>query len=245
MKLPLGPHRKVWSSLADSTAWMAMMLSPPGRLSITTGLPQRSDNFSWIRRAPMSAPAPGPNGMMNFTGRCGQLSACARVEMKAGAARSATAKARRRVNCMNVPPRAVSKSDGSWCVRPAQCSGLRLLFACLMDRRDLGTLLLDGGGEFFRGAGARRRADASYARAERRIGDECAGIGRNARLDFRRRVARAVDAGDAVEGEVAIARLGRGRHLGCLRRALAVGHEQQPRGAGAVMRHHGRQAGAD
>ena len=48
------------------------MLSPPGRFSITTGLPQRCESFSWISRAPMSAPAPGPNGMMNFTARCGQ-----------------------------------------------------------------------------------------------------------------------------------------------------------------------------
>ena len=76
MKLPLGPHRKVWSSLAESTAWMAMMLSPPGRLSITTGWPHFFCSRSWISRAPMSAPAPGPNGMMKRTGRCGQLCAC-------------------------------------------------------------------------------------------------------------------------------------------------------------------------
>ncbi len=48
-----------------------MMLSPPGRFSITTGLPQRCVSRSWIRRAPMSAPAPGPNGMMSRIGRCG------------------------------------------------------------------------------------------------------------------------------------------------------------------------------
>ena len=77
MKLPLGPHRKVWSSLAESTAWIAMMLSPPGRLSITTGWPHFFWSRSWISRAPMSAPAPGPNGMMKRTGRCGHCCACA------------------------------------------------------------------------------------------------------------------------------------------------------------------------
>ena len=39
MKLPLGDHRNVWSSLAAKTACIAMMLSPPGRLSMITGCP--------------------------------------------------------------------------------------------------------------------------------------------------------------------------------------------------------------
>src|SRR6185295_18814790 len=58
-------------------AWMAIMLSPPGLFSMTTGLPQRACRRSWMRRAPMSAPAPGPNGRMNRTGPCGQACVCA------------------------------------------------------------------------------------------------------------------------------------------------------------------------
>ena len=48
------------------------MLSPPGLFSITTGWPQFCDSFSANSRPPMSAPAPGPNGTMNFTVRVGQ-----------------------------------------------------------------------------------------------------------------------------------------------------------------------------
>ena len=55
------------------------MLSPPGLFSITTGWPHFWVSFSANTRAPMSAPAPGPNGTMNFTGRVGQVSAPARV----------------------------------------------------------------------------------------------------------------------------------------------------------------------
>ena len=55
-----------------------MMLSPPGRLSITTGWPHFFWSRSWISRAPMSAPAPGPKGMTKRTGRCGHCPcACA------------------------------------------------------------------------------------------------------------------------------------------------------------------------
>ena len=58
VKLPLGPHRKVWSSLAESTAWIAMMLSPPGRFSITTGWPQLFCSRSWMQpRADVGAGA--------------------------------------------------------------------------------------------------------------------------------------------------------------------------------------------
>src|SRR5262245_39845179 len=54
---------------------MATKPSPPGRFSTTTGLPHRADNRSANKRAPMSAPAPGPNGTMNFTVWSGQTSA--------------------------------------------------------------------------------------------------------------------------------------------------------------------------
>ena len=54
------------------------MLSPPGLFSTTTGWPHFCDSFSENSRAPMSAPAPGPNGTMNFTARVGQACcACA------------------------------------------------------------------------------------------------------------------------------------------------------------------------
>ena len=55
---------------------MATMLSPPGRFSITTGWPQIFCSRSANSRPPMSAPAPGPNGTMNFTVRVGQACAC-------------------------------------------------------------------------------------------------------------------------------------------------------------------------
>ena len=58
-------------------ACMFIMLSPPGLFSITTGLPQRACRRSWMRRAPISAPAPGPKGMMKRTGPCGQACVCA------------------------------------------------------------------------------------------------------------------------------------------------------------------------
>src|ERR1700704_2765413 len=172
-----------------------MMLSPPGRLSITTGLPQRVDSFSWIRRAPMSAPAPGPNGMMNFRGRCGQacagVCACVRVASKAGAARNAVANACRLVNLVNVSSRGELDSWSSFpsdsrLVEPAQRSLRGLLVAALMDRRNLGALLLDRRGKFLGRAQPRRGADADHARAEGRVGDDRAGIGRDARLDLGR-----------------------------------------------------------
>src|SRR4051794_35502821 len=53
------------------------MLSPPGLFSITTGWPHFCVSFSANSRPPMSAPAPGPNGTMNFTVRVGQVCACA------------------------------------------------------------------------------------------------------------------------------------------------------------------------
>src|SRR5436190_19732003 len=155
-----------------------MKLSPPGRLSITTGLPQRVDSFSWISRAPMSAPAPGPNGMINRTGRCGHCctDVCARacVAMRAGAASSA--KARRRVNVISAPPRRVllvrsEGADASRPIQPAQRSLRGLLVAGLMDHRDLGALLRNRSGELLARAGARRRADADHPGAKGGIGD--------------------------------------------------------------------------
>ena len=87
MKLPDGPNSSTWSSLADRNAWIATMLSPPGLFSITTGWPHFCVSFSANSRPPMSAPAPGPNGTMNFTGRVGQFCACAGVT--SGVARTA------------------------------------------------------------------------------------------------------------------------------------------------------------
>src|SRR5262245_54837456 len=107
-----------------------------------------------------------------------------------------------------------------------------LLVAGLMDCRDPGALLLNRRGEFLRRAQARRGADTGHTRPEGGIGDDRAGIGRDTRLDLRRHVAPAVDAGDAVEGEVGIAHLRASRHVRRLRRALAIGHEEELGGAG-------------
>src|SRR5262249_48741501 len=75
VKLPAGANKNVWSSFALKNAVIATMLSPPGRFSTTTGCPHSACNLSAKSRAPMSAPAPGPNGTMNFTGRCGHAPA--------------------------------------------------------------------------------------------------------------------------------------------------------------------------
>src|SRR5689334_2632440 len=58
---------------------MATMLSPPGRFSTTTGCLHSACNLSAKTRAPMSAPAPGPNGTINFTGRRGHAAARAHI----------------------------------------------------------------------------------------------------------------------------------------------------------------------
>ena len=55
------------------TAVMAMIASPPGLFSTTTGWPHLADSLSANTRAVMSTPEPGPSGMMNLTGRGGQL----------------------------------------------------------------------------------------------------------------------------------------------------------------------------
>src|SRR5688500_4417641 len=56
---------------------MATMLSPPGLFSTTTGWPHLAGSRSANSRAPMSAPAPGPNGTMNLTVLVGQFCAVA------------------------------------------------------------------------------------------------------------------------------------------------------------------------
>ena len=72
------------------------MLSPPGLFSMITGWPHFCVSFSANSRPPMSAPAPGPNGTMNFTGRVGQFCACAGVT--SGVARNAMAAATKSFN---------------------------------------------------------------------------------------------------------------------------------------------------
>src|SRR5256885_835902 len=68
---------------------MAMMLSPPGLFSTTTGWPHLTCSFSASNRAPISAPAPGPNGTMNLTARVGQFCACAGASTVRNSARRA------------------------------------------------------------------------------------------------------------------------------------------------------------
>src|SRR5262245_6555070 len=81
---------------------MAMMLSPPGRFSTTTGWPQRCDSFSANSRAPTSTAAPGPNGTMNLTDRVGQAGAWATAPDTARPASSALTKAKTRNRVMAV-----------------------------------------------------------------------------------------------------------------------------------------------
>src|SRR5262249_46493920 len=169
------------------------MLSPPGRFSITTGLPQRVESFSWIRRAPMSAPAPGPNGMTNRTGRCGQFCASARgaAAKSAQPARTAATRPRIVIGRMAIPPRCslVPKA-------PAPPFGTQrvALARRLVDGGDLGALILDRGSEFLGRAAARHRTDGDHARTERRIGHDRRHVSDDALPDIAGHVAPAIDA---------------------------------------------------
>ena len=93
--MPTGTHSKVWSSLALMNALMATRPSPPGRFSITTGLPQRSDRRWLTSRAVMSVPLAGPNGRMNFTVRCGKVWADAAAPLTIAISAAAMAVTRR------------------------------------------------------------------------------------------------------------------------------------------------------
>src|SRR4051812_46143044 len=175
---------------------MAMMLSPPGRFSITTGLPQRCESFSWISRAPMSAPAPGPNGITKRIGRCGQLCACDIDGSAASAATNAAAimDARTGTERMAILPAIVmARGYGLGCgnttpLRRIVAAGSTLLLRRLgggrMDCGDLGALLLDGGGKLLGRAAAWRRADADHAGAEGRVGHDGGDVGDHARPDL-------------------------------------------------------------
>ncbi len=117
-------------------------------------------------------------------------------------------------SCSDVAPRTRSAD--------VYCGGLRLVHG-----GDLGALLLDGGGELLR-VPVRGAVPTAITRARK------AGSAMIARMSAAMRclisagdLTRAVDAGDAVEGEIGIAGLARGRHVRRLRRALAVGHQQQ------------------
>src|SRR5262245_22441143 len=151
-----------------------MMLSPPGRLSITTGLPQRADSFSWIRRAPMSAPAPGPNGMTNFTGRCGQAGAWACAGRAGIPERATTRAAARRFHELIVVPRNATERPQNASQSPgrAQRSLRGLLVAGLVDRRDPVALRRNRRRKFLRRTSARRGPHAGHAGAERGVGDD-------------------------------------------------------------------------
>ena len=79
------------------------MLSPPGLFSITTGWPHFCVSFSANSRAPMSAPAPGPNGTMNFTGRVGQFSAACAGGTRVAASRASGGDERLRAEALAFP----------------------------------------------------------------------------------------------------------------------------------------------
>ena len=66
-KVATGATSRVWSSFAPVKALIDTRPSPPGRFSTTTGLPQRTVSLSASRRAVMSVPLAGPNGMMKRT----------------------------------------------------------------------------------------------------------------------------------------------------------------------------------
>src|SRR4051812_38535083 len=219
---------------------MARSPSPPGRFSITTALPpQRAGNRSDRSRAPMSAPAPGPNGTISRTGRCGQLCACScdGIASSIRPARVATVVIRAVIWRMPRPPHLLLRTFGRPVVKRLALRG------CLMNGRNLGALLFDRGGEFLRRALARRSTDALGPRAECRISHDGGDVGGDPALNLRSHVARPVKADRAFECEVGVALLARGRDLGRLRGALAIGDEQERCGAGAVVRYQRRHAG--
>src|SRR5262245_44345517 len=133
----------------------------------------------------MSAPAPGPNGTISLTGRCGQLCACGcdGVATSMRPARAAAVVNQTVSLRMARPPRALLLILA---IAPSSFYLLLLsLGGCLMNDCDLGALLFDRGGEFLRRALARRGADALGPRAERRIGHYRGDVGGDAALDLR------------------------------------------------------------
>src|ERR1700730_8082618 len=100
MNVPADANSSVWSSLALVRAPIATSPSPPGRLSITTDLPQRPVSRSANSRASISIALPGPDGTMNLTVRCGHDDddACACiVEVHATPRKATTRKATTRI----------------------------------------------------------------------------------------------------------------------------------------------------
>jgi hypothetical protein len=79
----------------------------------------------------------------------------------------------------------------------------------------------------------------------RRIGADLAHVGGDARLQALRHAAPAVDAVDAVEGELGKTGLLRRRHIGRERRARAVGDHQEFAAAGLHLRQQQRDAGGE
>src|SRR5262245_30711022 len=68
------------------------MASPPGLFSTITDWPHRLESRSAIKRAPRSAPEPGPSGHMSFTVRCGQPCEAAGVIIASAATTAMTAR---------------------------------------------------------------------------------------------------------------------------------------------------------
>src|SRR5262245_33415670 len=64
---------------------MAITASAPGRFSTTTGWPHCFDSRSASIRPVRSAPAPGPSGTMNLTGRFGHACANAALDSRTSA----------------------------------------------------------------------------------------------------------------------------------------------------------------
>jgi hypothetical protein len=60
----VGVSNRTWSSFELTNALIAMMPSPPGRFSMTTGWPHFLAKRSAASRPPMSAPLPGPSDTM-------------------------------------------------------------------------------------------------------------------------------------------------------------------------------------
>src|ERR1039458_7116770 len=89
------------------TAVIAMKASPPGRFSTITVGPHLADSLSANTRAVMSTPEPGPSGITNLTGCCGQVGVCAGdgAALNTSAAKPQRIKAsiERRGLCMDFP----------------------------------------------------------------------------------------------------------------------------------------------
>ena len=191
---------------------MATKPSPPGRFSTTTGWPHFAASFSAIRRAPMSAPEPGPSGRRNFD-RARAASSAPRD------ARSADS-ARRTDECAHESPQPVTAKSlqSAW---PSLRSEWRDFSSRRLDAEHLPASATCARCLSIAAVNSAARARVDHlAGGDQPCGDRRICQHRAARRlamrsrDLGRHVARAEQPDQAVDGDVGKAGLGRGRHIG-------------------------------